>query len=57
LLSHEAYGYQPPRVALCTCGWAFRAKSLASINATVTAHLADGCEGCDHAIRIEEVGR
>jgi hypothetical protein len=30
---------------------------LASINAVVDAHLAEGCEGCDHAIRIEEIGR
>lgn len=53
----EAYGYQPARVALCVCGWAFRAKTLRLINTMAAVHVENGCEGCDHIIRIEEVSR
>jgi len=52
-MTTEAYGYQPMRVALCTCGWAFRGKTLAVVNAAAETHVADGCEGCDHVIYIE----
>lgn len=52
-MAAEAYGYQPSRVALCTCGWVGKAKTLNAVNAMAEAHVADGCEGCDHAIYIE----
>lgn len=45
--------WNPPRVALCTCGWASRHGTLAEIATLSAIHEADGCEGCDHAVRIE----
>ena len=54
-MAAEAYGYQPTRVALCTCGWVAKG-TLAEVNTRVEQHVADGCEGCDHAYRIENVG-
>ena len=52
-MAAEAYGYQPVRVALCTCGWAFRGKTLAVVNEAVNIHMDTAVEGCDHAIYIE----
>lgn len=49
----EWIGYQPSRVALCTCGWVGKAKTLNAVNALAEAHVVEGCEGCDHAIYIE----
>ena len=51
----EAYGFQPSRVALCTCGWVAKG-TLAEVNTRAEQHVANGCEGCDHAYRIENVG-
>lgn len=52
----EAYGSEPVRVVLCTCGWAGRYTTLAAANREIERHKAEGTEGCDHAVRIEEQG-
>jgi hypothetical protein len=45
--------WNPPRIALCTCGWVGKGKNLKVVNELAEAHVANGCEGCDHAIYIE----
>jgi hypothetical protein len=44
--------WNPPRTALCTCGWARKFPTLAATVPAVKAHIAEGCEGCDHAVDI-----
>jgi hypothetical protein len=44
--------WNPRRNAVCTCGWVGKG-TLSEVNALAEWHVADGCEGCDHAIYIE----
>ncbi len=44
--------WNPPRIVSCTCGWVGKG-TLNEVNRLAEAHVADGCEGCDHAIYIE----
>jgi hypothetical protein len=46
--------WNPHYVARCVCGWSARATAKA-ISAVADRHVADGCEGCDHAYYVEEV--
>lgn len=46
--------WNPPRIALCTCGWSGTFTTLRITNDHVARHLAEGCEGCDHAAHIED---
>ena len=43
-----------PRFAVCTCGWSATARDLKTINRLCDRHLADACEGVDHAFFIGE---
>lgn len=36
----EAYGYEPARVAFCTCGEVIKAKNLRTVNDLIEAHVA-----------------
>lgn len=49
----EAYGWEPARVGMCTCGETFKAPGLRAINAAVERHMEVACEGCDHAVWID----
>lgn len=48
----EAYGYEPRRAVLCTCGWARIFHNLATANTAIDQHMIEGTEGCDHAVQI-----
>lgn len=42
--------WNPPRVALCACGWVQTFLNLRAANIGAERHVADGCEGCDHVV-------
>lgn len=46
--------WNPPRVAFCTCGWTGRFLTIHVATAAIAIHLAEGIEGCDHAVAIED---
>jgi hypothetical protein len=46
--------WNPLKFAICTCGWVGKAPAR-QIGTLADQHVADGCEGCDHAYYIEEV--
>lgn len=48
--------WNPARAFLCTCGWGGRRPTLRAANAAVAEHLADACEGCDHAVDVWVTG-
>ena len=54
-MKHEAYGYEPQRFASCPCGWGQRFPNLSAANVGAAQHLDEGCEGCDHAIHMEDL--
>ena len=47
-------GYDAVRVVLCVCGWGGRFAGLRAANAAIAQHLDTACEGCDHAVHMEE---
>lgn len=42
------------RSAVCVCGWAGVFPGLRAAQAAFEQHEAEGSEGCDHAVQIEE---
>jgi len=46
---------EPRRSVFCSCGWGGVFQSLRAANAAADAHVADGCEGCDHTINMEVI--
>jgi hypothetical protein len=47
--------WNPPRNAACVCGWSQNFANLKTAVRAAEQHLADGCEGCDHAVTFEEI--
>jgi hypothetical protein len=43
------------RSAVCVCGWAGVFDELKAAQAAYERHAAEGCEGCDHVVSIEDV--
>lgn len=54
ILGNARAGYDAPRLLDCPCGWEAKAPGLRAANGLRDAHLAEGCEGCDHAVHMEE---
>lgn len=52
MASHGANHWNPARLAMCCCGWAQRFPNLREANIGIDQHLAEGCEGCDHAVDL-----
>lgn len=53
-MKFESNIWDPARFALCTCGWSGKFPNMRAAERVASAHIADGCEGCDHAVRYEE---
>jgi hypothetical protein len=51
----EAYGAEPRRSCLCTCGAASVELTLRQANAWAFVHARDGVEGSDHVVDVAEV--
>jgi hypothetical protein len=49
---NESWGFEPWRSLACVCGFGAVVPTLRDAERLTAAHVAEGCEGCDHVVDL-----